>query len=210
MARTEPFDRRPLDYDDWFDKNRAAYLSELRAVESLLPEFSRGLEIGVGSGRFASALGIEYGLEPSGPMAALARKKGIKVCSGAAEAVPFADGTFDLALMVTVLCFVDNVERALREAKRILMDRGILVAAFLDRDTELGRIYSQRKPDSYFYRKADFISYAEMAEALEAAGFSRSEEVQTIFEEPAGMGEISNPKPGHGRGLFVAIKCEKR
>ncbi len=210
MARTAPFDECSRDYDNWFEKNRAAYLSELKAVQSLLPDFSRGVEIGVGSGRFAAPLGIGYGVEPSGSMAVIAGGRGIKVCGGVAEDLPFADGCFDLALMVTVLCFVESVERVLSEAKRILADGGFLVAAILDRDTELGRIYNNSKSDSYFYRNAEFVSYEEIAGALESAGFTRVRAVQTIFDEPSRMKQGSNSRPGHGRGLFVVLRCEKQ
>jgi hypothetical protein len=45
--RTEPFVRHHRRYEDWFERHRAAYLSELLAVRALLPWQGRGLEIGV-------------------------------------------------------------------------------------------------------------------------------------------------------------------
>ncbi len=36
-------------YDEWFERNRAVYESELRAVASLLPGDGTRIEIGVGS-----------------------------------------------------------------------------------------------------------------------------------------------------------------
>jgi ubiquinone/menaquinone biosynthesis C-methylase UbiE len=60
------------------------------------------VEIGVGTGRFASALGVPLGVEPSESMRRIARKRGIEVISGKAEALPFRDGCLDYVLMVTV------------------------------------------------------------------------------------------------------------
>jgi len=80
MAKVEPFERFTQRYEEWFEKHRLAYLSELRAVDMLLPENrERCVEIGVGTGRFAVPLGIKYGVEPSKKMAEIARKRGIRV-----------------------------------------------------------------------------------------------------------------------------------
>jgi hypothetical protein len=54
--KTEPFVLYYRRYDDWFERHRAAYLSELLAIRALLPWEGRGLEIGVGTGRFAGPL----------------------------------------------------------------------------------------------------------------------------------------------------------
>ena len=57
------FNKHYKKYDAWYDKHSHAYLPEVEAVKSLLPKKGKGLEIGVGTGRFASALGIKYGVE---------------------------------------------------------------------------------------------------------------------------------------------------
>lgn len=97
----------------------------------------------MGSGRFAAPLGIALGVEPSEVMARLARSCGVAVLAGVAEALPFADTTFDLVLMVTVLCFVDDAKLALQEAHRVLKPGGCLVLAFIDRLSELGQQYQR-------------------------------------------------------------------
>jgi hypothetical protein len=61
----EPFEKYAQKYDEWFDKNKFAYESELQAIKELLPINKNGIEIGVGSGRFASPLGIKLGVDPS-------------------------------------------------------------------------------------------------------------------------------------------------
>lgn len=209
MPRTDPFDQHAVAYDQWFDRNHIAYESELQAVRALLPTYARGVEVGVGTGRFATRLGIELGTEPSSAMAQLARARGVRVLEGVAERLPLDDESFDLVLMVTTICFVDDVQRAFSEARRILADGGHILIGFLDRGTELGRIYTERKSGTLFYKAAEFRSLQELSAGLECAGFGDLRTVQTIFEHPDDMNELSPVEPGHGRGLFVVISAKK-
>jgi SAM-dependent methyltransferase len=207
MARTGAFDRHAVEYDRWFDQHETIYLSELHAVRALLPERSRSVEIGVGTGRFAEPLGITCGVEPSAAMRAMARRRGIDVVEAVGESLPFGEASFDLVLMVTTLCFLDDVDQALREAHRILADGGYIVVGLLDRETELGRSYEARKGESEFYRTARFLSSAEVFDALSWAGFRDLSSVQTIFGLSSGRGENLFPvEPGCGRGLFVVVR----
>ena len=57
MAKIEPFEKFTRQYEDWFEEHSYVYESELKAVRMLLPEYQNGVEIGVGSGRFAVPLG---------------------------------------------------------------------------------------------------------------------------------------------------------
>ena len=72
MANFKPFENYSLKYDEWFDKNRFIYESELQAVKELLPEGKNDIEVGVGSGRFAAPLGIKLGIDPSRKMGKIA------------------------------------------------------------------------------------------------------------------------------------------
>ena len=85
---TDAFENYALEYDDWFERYELAYRAELAAIEVLLPRAGRGLEIGVGTGRFAGPLGIKVGVEPARAMAARAKNRGIEVVRGCAEALP--------------------------------------------------------------------------------------------------------------------------
>ena len=66
------FDDYYKKYDEWYDRNPFAYLSELKAVQKALPEAGKGLEIGVGTGRFAAPLGISIGVDSSEKMIEIA------------------------------------------------------------------------------------------------------------------------------------------
>jgi len=58
--KIEPFEKYTQKYEDWFERNRFAYESELQAVRAMLPKEGIGVEIGVGSGKFAVPLNIKF------------------------------------------------------------------------------------------------------------------------------------------------------
>lgn len=205
----ETFDRYAREYDAWFDRYVWAYRSEVEAVRMFLPRSGTGVEIGVGTGRFSVPLGILIGVEPSREMAAIARSRGISVYEATAENLPFEDGVFDYALLVTVLCFLDNPPDALRECRRILRPNGKIVVGMLDRDSPLGREYEREKRGSTFFRHAHFLSVREVVRLLSEASFTRVQTVQTIFTQPESLIAVESVRAGHGEGLFVVVSGEK-
>ncbi len=206
MAKTSAFDSQVDRYEDWFEKNRFAYRSQVEAIRSVLPPGS-GIEVGVGTGRFAVPLGIKLGVEPSEQMRDVARGKGIDVVSGVAEDLPFPDESLDFVLMVTVICFFDDVPRAFREARRVLKPGGSLIIAFIDRETPIGRVYQDNKTESAFYQEATFYSAAEVKDMLDGTGFSSTSFVQTIFDDPRKLTKIEPAKEGSGEGVFCVVKA---
>ncbi len=209
MARTEPFEKYYEKYEYWFVNNNYAYESELVAIKDILPDFNDAVEIGVGSGRFAAPLGIKKGLEPSGKMADIAQKRGISVTEGAAEDMPFDDGSFDLVLMVTTLCFLDDVDKAFGEVYRILKPGGYFINGFVDRDSRLGRIYQKIKNKNVFYRLADFYSVEEVKTILKRSGFKDFSYRQTIFKDLGDIKEVEKSINGYGSGSFVVVSARK-
>jgi len=202
------FDERANEYDRWFDDNRAVYEAELAAVRSVAPAPVRALEIGVGTGRFAAPLGVAFGVEPSAAMAIRARDRGVRVVRGTAERLPFPDAAFDLVLMITVLCFLDDMPRALAEARRVVAGGGALVVGLLDRETPPGRRYDAMSEADPFFRHARFLSSAELFAALSEAGFEPVEAVQTVFASPA-TEDVAVVRPGTGEGLFAVHRATR-
>lgn len=175
-------------------------------MRSFIPTSGSGVEIGVGTGRFAAPLCIPLGVEPAPRMADLARHRGIEVVPGIAEDLPFTDSSFDFAVMVTVVCFLDNVSQAFLETCRILKPNGTLVIGFIDRESELGRHYSQKKEQSTFYRGATFYSVSELEGLLTEAGFSSFAYRQTLM--PGETTDLT-VREGYGSGGFVVIQAHK-
>ncbi len=206
MARTYPFDNFPERYDAWFDRNEILYGLELKALRMLVPAGGQSLEIGVGSGKFAAPLGIRFGVEPSVTMAERAKRAGIRVILGIAEALPVKTASMDTALMVTTICFVDDITASFQETKRVLKPGGVITIGFVDRESHLGRKYFRRKDRSIFYRSATFYSCSEVLDLLARTGFRDLKTLQTILPENKGCSRVEK---GCGRGGFIVIKARK-
>ncbi len=215
MPKIESFEKHAEAYDAWFDDHPWAFRSEVAALQRFWPEQGMGLEVGAGTGRFAKALGVSWGVEPSPAMRTLARRRGIEVLSGTAEALPFEDKHFDAVLMVTTLCFLDDPDRAIAESRRVLKAHGLLGVGFVDGRSDLGRVYQERRNESRFYGEARFWNVPQVVAALLRAGFSAPLIVQTLFHPVDVLRAIEPVKPGYGEGAFVVIaawrdKAERR
>jgi ubiquinone/menaquinone biosynthesis C-methylase UbiE len=131
-------------YEGWFETPLGAFVAgrELETLRRALPDGApgRALEIGAGTGFVARAM-CGWGwkvtaVEPSEAM----RREGMRHTAdmtidwrdAAAESLPFADNSFDLALFFTALEFVEDPAPALSEAMRVVRPGGRLVAGILD------------------------------------------------------------------------------
>lgn len=207
MAKTAPFDAHSGRYDEWFRRHDAAYMSELLAVRALLPWQGSSLEVGVGTGRFAAPLGIQFGLDPSLPMLTRARDRGVHAVQGVAEHLPFKDEAFASILIVVTLCFVDDARVMFDEVRRVLRPGGAFVIGFLDWDSVAGHNYLNRQAERLFYHQARFYSGLEVEDLLAEQGFGDPTWVQTLFHEPANLSHIEPLRPGRGDGIFVVVRA---
>ena len=185
------------------------YQTELLAVETLLPQAGLSIEIGVGSGRFAAPLGIQLGIEPSSQMAGIAQSRGIKVIAGVAEQLPLDDSRFDLVLSVTTVCFLNDVELAFQETRRVLKLGGAFIIGFVDKNSLIGKQYQKYKHENVFYRVATFYSTEEIISFLKQIGFIELRFAQTIFHNLAEIKKIETAKDGYGEGSFVVVRAKK-
>ena len=189
MNKSDVFDQCAKEYDEWFDVHPWVYQSELQAVRMLLPQNGKGIEIGVGTGRFSFPFGITTGVEPSRAMAEIAKSRGITVYNAKAENLPFDDNAFDYVLMVTAICFLEDPLLALREINRILRSAGRIIIGML--------------------KEAKFYSVSQVIEWLEIAAYNQVKILQTLLHNPEEIVALEPIKKGHGEGLFVVISAQK-
>ena len=210
MQETNPFETHAAEYDAWFDQNANVYASELLAVREVLPPPGDWVEIGVGSGRFASVLGIPIGIEPADGVAALARSRGVHVISGKADCLPLEDGTVDAAFLITTLCFVSDVGCAFDEVARVLRTGGHAIVAFIPKDSKFGERYCADASKDRFYRRATLHSKRRILGAMESAGLEIERTVQTLTGSPERANDrIEPPGEGHERGSFIVVRAVK-
>lgn len=103
----------------------------LEAVGEVSPR--RVLEVGPGRGELAERIAREVGAEvvavdQSARMVELTRARGVEAIVGDVQALPFPDGAFDCAVAAWMLYHVPDLDRALRELRRVLRPAGRLVA----------------------------------------------------------------------------------
>jgi SAM-dependent methyltransferase len=207
VTASNPFEEHTDRYDRWFENHEDAYRSELNAVRTLLDPFDRGLEIGVGTGHFAEPLGIATGIDPSLAMLGRARDRGVVPVQGIGETLPFSQDSFDAVVLVTTICFVEDLRRTLEEAHRVLDDGGQLVVGYVDSESPLGRTYREKQNGHPFYDDATFVSTDELCDTLKRCGFEDFTTVQTLFEHPDAMTEPDPVEDGRGDGSFVVLSA---
>ncbi len=212
MLNIEVFDNYVEDYEAWYDKYPEVYESELAAIReqlTKLPENIRGIEVGVGTGRFAQPLGIKEGIEPSEEMAKKAISRNVEILKGVAENLPYGDLQFDFVLFVTV-CHLENIKLAIEQAHRVLKHKGSIIIGFLDKDQSIAKEYTERRQYSTFFKKANFYTVNYIKQIVEEAGFKNLEFNQTLFGDLNTIKEFQLPKAGFGEGSFVVVKATKK
>jgi len=204
----EKFNRYAGDYDRWYDTHAPAFDSELAALKKVIPVTGTGLEVGVGTGRFARALGIQYGVDPAPGMVKQARLRGIKALEARGDTLPFKNRTFDFAALITTLCFLPDPQPVLEEIHRVLKPGGRIVLGMIDGDSFLGRYY--REKEGTFFRHAHLFSVDDAIHLLTASGFLPGQPYQTLFGLPTDMVGTDSPREGTGEGGFCVIPGEKK
>ncbi|HEX6228741.1 MAG TPA: class I SAM-dependent methyltransferase [Solirubrobacterales bacterium] len=171
-------------YDAWFTTpiGQAMDAAEARAVLGLagVRRGERALDAGCGTGIYTRRL-VEQGAEVTGvdidpEMLAAARVKVPSATLVEADVthLPFADGSFDLSLAVTLLCFVEDAELAAAELVRVTRPGGRVVLAELN-PWSLWAAWRQVKAwrGSETWREARYYSPRALARLLGRAGAER-------------------------------------
>lgn len=198
-SRGSPFDSLAEEYDAWYDvePGKTIFAMEVECLKPLLYNNHRPyLEVGVGSGRFAQALGIEYGVDPAPALLKKARARGIKVKRASGERLPFPDSSFGGVLIALTLCFVDDPVQVLREVSRVLTPNGGLVLGLIFRDSPWAELYAKKAKKGHpIYSRANFFTRVEMETLLEQSGFNDVRFRSTLFQPP-GLSSYQREQPG--------------
>lgn len=210
------FDREPARYDAWFESpdGEALFASETRCVRAVSRDLPRPwLEVGVGTGRFAEALGIGTGVDPAPGALRYAARRGIQTLVAAGDALPFEAGRFGAVFVIVTLCFAAGPVRLLREARRVLRGDGGVVLGIVPAEGPWGQDYRQKARAGHaFYSEAKFFRSAQLERLARAAGLRIERTASTLFQRPGhGPYQIESPKQGmHGDSGFVAMLCRPR
>ncbi len=199
------------EYDAWYEGN-VLFANELAAIKALGPIENPALEIGVGTGRFASSLGLAFGLDPSLKMLALAKARGVQVACGIAEALPFAKASLATVAFFFTLCFVEDPAKALSQAFYVLRPQGHLLLGLVPRESPWGQFYVKKGQEGHpLYRYARLLSLKEIETLAQNAGFELKASSSTLFGPPSAPPQPEDPQPGlHPEAGLVVMRFLKK
>ncbi|GLV47626.1 methyltransferase [Thermus sp. LT1-2-5] len=207
----DPFQGLAEAYEAWYETPLGAFViaEEERALRGLLPPGESLLEVGAGTGYWLRRLPYprKVGVEPSAAMRRVGegRSPGVEWVAAYGEALPFADGAFDVVLLFTTLEFVADVERTLGEARRVLRRGGALVVGVLEALSPWAALYRRLgekgvRPwtQARFLSREDLWALLGPPEAEGEAGFLAPE-----ARPPYGEADRAGRRAGNRPALYL-------
>lgn len=194
--------------DIWFDKNSYLFQSKFLAIRSMIPSFATAVEISIGRGRFAPFFNIGYGaeLDISGSTVEMVRCNDVEINTDKSARLPFKNDTFDLVLMITTDCFLNNPLEFFKHIYRILKEGKHFIIGFLDGASTMGEAHQKSINEDERYAGIKLHTAFEIAALLETSGFEIIESRQTIFSLE---NVFQKSEENTGDGLFAIIKAKK-
>ena len=215
-AVRDVFDRSAREFDAWFGKNRALYLSELDALRAAGPS-GEVLDVGVGTGVFASKLGVRFGVDISRGVLELSRRRGVQVVQAEATHLPIKSGSFDSVVISFTICFVEDAGAMLKEASRVLKAGGRLLLGEITLDSRWGRLYAEEgRKGNKFYSRAKFFTWRRTLSLLSKSGFLAERAYGSVSFSPTERARVEkaveidprNRSEARGYG-FLCVRAAK-
>jgi ubiquinone/menaquinone biosynthesis C-methylase UbiE len=195
------FDRWSGTYDD--SALQPAYQAAHEAVLDALPrqvEPVRLLDIGCGTGRLLARLAtavaagsVLVGIDASAGMLRAARDRVGCLVGGMAEALPFAEATFDLVVSTASFRHWSEPGLSLREIRRVLVEDGVAVIADLD-PGPLDLVASMVRADLDVVEVAKIHGYGPVALVAVATGRRRCRHRWRIWPKRGSRGWTFNAR----------------
>ena len=191
-----PFSAFAEKYDAWYDseEGKILYENEKKCIKTLLKGCEKILEIGVGTGRFSVLANQAIGVDIAFPSLKIAKKRGALAIQARAERLPFKDETFECIMFIVTLSFVEDLVKALLEAKRVLKKNGKIIICEIFKESELGKLYEEKKKKGHpFYSYATFYSFSEFKKILENCELKINSAYGTLVNYPCESSRLEAP-----------------
>ena len=200
------------EYDNWF-RDSPVFGIELSALMSLHTKIKGpGMEIGVGPGRFARELGLQFGLDRAWNPLVLASRRGIQCCQGIGEQLPVKDKSLGVVYLLFTLCFAADPKKVVAESCRCLRADGHLVIGMIPAGSTWGRsLIAKKKAGHQFYKHARFYTTEDMKQWLAWAGMDISEHRSTLYQPPEALENREAPQDvlDEAAGFVVVVAGKK-
>ena len=207
-----PFNEHAREYDKWYDSS-PLFDIELEAIRATTIQLIQlGLEVGVGPGRFAQALNIEFGLDPALSPLQLAKDRSIISINGIGEQLPVRMQSIGTVFLFFTLCFLTDPATTLREFFRVLKPGGFVVIGFIPALSSWGQHLTRKGREKHpYYRFARFRTVAKTMTILSGNGFQILEAWSTLFQTPGQRLEYEPPRPGTNENAgFCVLTTRKK
>ncbi len=208
----ESFHKNADQYDQWYEDN-LVFHTELAAIKALsTPLLKPQCEVGIGTGRFADALSIPLGIDPSPASLALANKRGISVCHAIGEDMPIRTGSLGTLFLLFTFCFLNNPDLVVQECFRVLAETGRLVIGIINAASPWGKSVNQKKEKGHLlYRFITLYTPDTIQKMLEQSGFSVIETRSALFQPPERITSLEKSYEGvHKEAGFILFVAGKK
>ncbi len=177
------FDSVAREYDDWYKTRKGAFVDEVEARLAFslinIQPGAKVLDIGCGTGNHTARF-IERGCKVTGvdlslSMLEIAKEKfpSNTFVHSSVYALPFPEDYFDVVFSMLTFEFLEEMEAAYFEMKRVAKPNGQIFIGTINRKSPWGELYqSEKLKGNMVFKEASFKSYEEL-KSLDSTNISK-------------------------------------